>query len=151
MKRIILLIILFHIHRVNGQNRIFLKAQDVFGTGSSENINNIKLPWGNRGRYVLLRKADGTKTRYKKKEIWGIQRADKDEILRFYTGNTYKLVDTSVITIYTTYSMHPNYVFSANLGSPIISFTRKKIIKEVGEEKYIEAYKKYEIIRKWTL
>lgn len=145
-----LLFLTFIIHIGNmlySQNRIFLNASNLFDSASEKNINRIRIPWGNHGRFLLVIKNDGTKTRIRKKDLWGFQKKDK-KVLRFYQGNTYEIVDTiALVIIYKTYSPKPVYYFSESLESRALLLGKKKMIKILGIDRFIQLYKKSPLIR----
>lgn len=131
---------------VYSQNRVFLFAPNCSDTVSEKEINRIRIPWGNHGRSILAFYNDGTKSSFDKKTIWGFKKRD-NHVLRFYKGNTFQIVDTGLVIIYKTYSPHPVYYFSENLESKIILLGKKKMIKELGIDKFIQVYKKNPLVK----
>lgn len=148
MKTILIIYLILSGSITYSQDRIFYKATDVNSPAiSGQGIKKIRTPWGNHGRFLLLIKNDGSKTKIRKKELWGFQNT-KYKTLRFYQGNTYELVDSSdIIILYKTYSPTPVYYFSRDLESKTFLVGRKKMIKILGIDRFIQLYKKSPLIR----
>jgi len=147
MKVILSFCLMLNVTVIYSQNRIFLKAPDLSDTTTDENIRTIKIPWGRLGSSVLVIYKDGTKSYFRKRNIWGIEKAKK-EIIRFYEGDTFELVDTTEIIIYKTWSRHPVYYFSEFVNSDVKIFSKKKVMKFLGDYKFVQLYKKSLLVRK---
>lgn len=147
MKVILSFCLMLNVTVIYSQNRIFLKAPDLSDTSTDENIRTIKIPWGRLGSSVLVIYKDGTKSYFRKRSIWGIEKAKK-EIIRFYEGDTFELVDTTEIIIYKTWSRHPVYYFSEFVNSDVKIFSKKKVMKVLGDYKFVQLYKKSLLVRR---
>lgn len=146
MKAVWLLILSFICNTGFSQNRIIYKAADINDTGKND-IKKIRTPWGNHGRFLLVLKNDGSKTKIRKKELWGFQNK-QNKTLRFYQGNIDEVVDTSsLIIIYKTYSPKPVYYFSATLESKTYPLWKRKIIKTLGADTYLEISRRSNVVR----
>ena len=151
MKKIVLIYLVVFFQKAQGQNRILLKAEQLFKPEGTKEVVQIKLPWGNWGKKVVAVYKDGTKEFFNKKDIWGIRRSNKNEVLRFYNGMTFKIVDTNIIILYQTYSPHPVYYFSEFLDSRAFPFDRKKVMSALDEDKLVQLYKKSYLLRRLLL
>src|SRR5579875_444767 len=118
IKFIMILLMAFLFREANGQGRVFSKAEEVMAASSREEIVRLRRPWGNWGQRVIAYYKDGKEESFKKKMIWGIELPNGDR-LRFFEGNTYKLLSVKPIILYQTFSPHPIYYFSKNLSSDV--------------------------------
>src|SRR5450432_1203855 len=103
MKFIFWICLMLNAKMLYSQNRIFIEAADLSNSISQKKINKIKIPFGKLGRNVHVIYNDGTSVDFRKKNIWGCETANK-EILRFYDGDIYVLVDTIGVNIYKTWA-----------------------------------------------
>lgn len=146
MKVILYILLMLNANMIYSQNRIFIKTPNLTHTIIDEKIKRIKMPWGRLGRSVLVTYKDGTQSHFRKKNIWGFEKAN-NEIIRFYEGDTFELVDTNIIIIYKTWSRHPVYYFSEFLDSDVKIFSKMKVIKVLGDYKFVQLYKKSLVVR----
>ncbi|ASZ09599.1 hypothetical protein KTO58_28040 [Chitinophaga pendula] len=147
MKTILCIFLMLNAIMIYSQNRVFIKAPNLTDTLADENIKKIKMPWGRLARNVLVIYKDGTKAHFQKRSIWGFEKPNK-EIIRFYEGDTFELVDTAVVIIYKTWSRRPVFYFSEFIYSDVKLFSKKKIIKVLGNYKFELLYKKSNLVRK---
>ena len=96
MKKIAFIYLVLLSHKVQGQNQVYTKAEQVSITVYQKKIDKIKLPWGNLGKVVIVFSKNGSVERLRKDSIWGIKREVKNEFIRFYDQKTFKIVDTSL-------------------------------------------------------
>lgn len=151
MRYIIILSLILSWNYADSQNKIFYKSADVYNyVVPEQGIKKIRTPWGNHGRFLLLIKNDESKTKIRKKDLWGFQNAQK-KLLRFSQGNTYEIVDSiALVIIYKTYSPKPVYYFSESLESKVLLLEKKKVIKTLGIDKFNQLYKYSPLIRTLT-
>ena len=148
MQKMVLLYLVLLFQEVQGQNQIFLNAEQLLKPAATKEISQIKLPWGNWGRKVVAVYKDGTKEAFEKKVIWGFSRPAKHELIRFSNGWTLKVIDTCIFVLYQTYSPRPIYYFSDDFGSKVFLFDKKNLLRELSTDKLIMAYRKSYLVKR---
>ena len=149
VKLIMTFLVAFLFREANGQARVFAKAEEVSDSSSKEAIVRLRRPWGNWGQRVVAYYKDGKEESFKKKMIWGIE-LPNGEKLRFFNGNTYKLLSVKPIILYQTFSPRPIYYFSKDLNSEVKLLGLKAMSKTLSDEELVEAFKQLPIVRKWV-
>ena len=147
MKVILCIYLMMNVKMIYSQNRVFLKVTDLADTIPGKSIKKIKMPFGRFGQNILVINMDDTKSHLRKKSIWGYEKSNK-EIIRFYQGDTFELVDTNAIIIYKTWARVPVYYFSVKLDNDVKLFSKKRLVKQLGQDRFAQVYNKSPIVQK---
>ena len=129
------------------QNRIFMRSADIYDSSSSASIKKIRESWGRLGKYIIEIDSAGGKTKFKRKKIWGYKRVHDNNIKRMFDGDTCLVEEISEVIIYKYYVKHGTYFFSTVLDSPIILLNKRKLIKAIGNDRYLKLCSKSLLVK----
>lgn len=128
------------------QNKIFYSSDDVTNTvEETHSIDKVRIPCGRLGKSILVKYADGCEASFGKKAIWGFEKDGRK--LRLYNGEIFEIVDSGAIVIYKSFSPHPVYYFSEDFNAVVVLLDTRNLKKGLNDQKLIEAYKQFKIIR----
>lgn len=128
------------------QNKIFYSSADlVNAVEKAHSIGKIRLPWGRLGKTIRVNYTDGCEAVFGKRTIWGFEKDGRK--LRLYDGEIFEIVDSGAIVIYKSFSPHPVYYFSEDFNAAVVLLETRKLKKGLNDEKLVEAYKQFKIIR----
>ena len=128
------------------QNKIFHTSADVRNTVEEiHGIEKIRLPWGRLCKSIRVNYADGCQAMFGKSAIWGFEKDGRK--LRLYNGEIFEIVDSGAIVLYKSFSPHPVYYFSEDFNAAVVLLETRKLKKGLNDEKLLEAYKQFKIIR----
>lgn len=128
------------------QNKIFHSSADMAKTiEEAHPIDKIKLPWGRLGKSIVAKYKDGCEASFGKRAIWGFEKDGRK--LRLFDGEIFEIVDSGAIVIYKSFSPHPVYYFSVDFKAAVVILEGRKLKKELSDEKLVEAYKEFSLIR----
>lgn len=128
------------------QNRIYHSSDDIKLQSAGQcRIEKIQIPWGRLGKSIRVTYADGAKTDFGKRAIWGFEKDGKK--YRLYDAEIFEIVDSSVIILYKSFSPHPVYYFSKDFQGNVVLFERPKLIKEVDAQALVRLWKENSLVK----